>query len=103
MADHKLKNVNVNLNDVPNERCVCGHFAWKVVFLLKKISALVSPSGKETIVPIQIFACDKCGKFSPLFNNLNDTDELPDSSGEPLGASTENNTPPQDTNKLFIS
>jgi hypothetical protein len=28
---------------------------------LRKVSALVSPTGKETIVPMQLFACIKCG------------------------------------------
>jgi hypothetical protein len=28
---------------------------------LKRISALVSPTGKESIVPIQVFSCGNCG------------------------------------------
>tara|TARA_B100001094_G_scaffold40718_1_gene35382 strand:- start:773 stop:937 length:165 start_codon:yes stop_codon:yes gene_type:complete len=30
-------------------------------FFLKKVSALVSPTGKEAIVPIQVFSCGNCG------------------------------------------
>lgn len=29
---------------------------------LKKVSALVSPSGEESIAPIQTFVCTQCGK-----------------------------------------
>ena len=30
-------------------------------FLKKKISALMSPTGKEAIVPIQVYSCGNCG------------------------------------------
>lgn len=40
----------------------CGNAAFTPAFFLKKISALVSPTGKESIVPIQVFTCGSCGK-----------------------------------------
>jgi hypothetical protein len=56
--------------DVVCESCGCHTF--KPVAMLKKISALLSPNGRETIVPIQAFACDKCShvneEFVPKFN-----------------------------------
>lgn len=104
MADARLNNVNVDLNRVPVERCKCGGGTWKIVYLLKKVSALISPTGKETLVPIQIFACDKCDTISPLFSNLNDTDEIQHSKGESMGGSIKNPNEPEQpaTNKLFV-
>ena len=40
----------------------CGNASFIQAFFLKKISALVSPTGKESIVPIQVFTCGSCGK-----------------------------------------
>lgn len=105
MSDARLNNINVDLNKVPTERCKCGHNQWRIVYLIKKVSALVSPTGKETVVPIQIFACDKCGTISPLFKNLNDTDEIPASQGETMGGAIKSaDEPPAPTNtaKLFV-
>ena len=39
----------------------CESEVFQPAFLLRKVSALVSPTGKETIIPVQIFACIKCG------------------------------------------
>lgn len=101
----RLANINIDLNKVPTERCKCGSNQWKIVYLIKKVSALMSPTGKETVVPIQIFACDKCSKVSPMFNNLNDTEEISSSTGETLeGAIAEPKTeePAPNTSKLFV-
>ena len=39
----------------------CGSEIFQPAVLLRRVSALVSPSGKETVMPVQIFACIKCG------------------------------------------
>ena len=39
----------------------CGNVSFIQAFFLKKVSALVSPTGKEAIVPIQVFSCGNCG------------------------------------------
>ena len=39
----------------------CGNASFIQTFFLKRISALVSPTGKESIVPIQVFSCGNCG------------------------------------------
>ena len=39
----------------------CGNASFIQAFFLKKVSALVSPTGKEAIVPIQVFCCGNCG------------------------------------------
>jgi len=39
----------------------CENASFIQTFFLKRISALVSPTGKESIVPIQVFSCGNCG------------------------------------------
>ena len=39
----------------------CGNASFIPAFFLKKISPLMSPTGKEAIVPMQVFSCGNCG------------------------------------------
>ena len=41
----------------------CGNASFIQAFFLKKISALMSPTGKEAIVPMQVFSCGNCGSI----------------------------------------
>ena len=41
----------------------CGNASFIQSFFLKRISPLVSPTGKEAIVPIQVLACGNCGSI----------------------------------------
>ena len=45
----------------------CDNQGFEQVLLLRKVSALVSPTGKETIVPVAVFACSKCGHINKEF------------------------------------
>ena len=46
----------------------CGNITFKEVLTFKKISAILSPTGKEEVVPMPIVACEKCGKVSSIFD-----------------------------------
>ena len=35
--------------------------------MMSKLSALLSPAGKETMIPINVFACAKCGHINSAF------------------------------------
>jgi hypothetical protein len=48
-------------NTTPVKCEACESEVFQPAFLLRKVSALVSPTGKETVVPMQLFACAKCG------------------------------------------
>ena len=39
----------------------CGNASFIPAFFLKKISALMSPTGQEAVVPIQVYSCGNCG------------------------------------------
>tara|TARA_R110002020_G_scaffold349144_1_gene562787 strand:+ start:441 stop:677 length:237 start_codon:yes stop_codon:yes gene_type:complete len=48
----------------------CGNHTFKQTLMLRKLSALVSPNGQETIVPMQVFACEKCGHVNKEFSDV---------------------------------
>jgi hypothetical protein len=60
---------NVDLSsakDVTCEKCASSKF--KEIAFIKRVSALVSPSGKEAIVPVGTFACADCGHVNAEFD-----------------------------------
>jgi hypothetical protein len=48
----------------------CQNLTFQEVLLMKKVSALMSPNGKEGIVPIPTFACVACGYVNEMFRPL---------------------------------
>ena len=48
----------------------CENQTFKQSLLLRKLSALVSPNGQETLVPVQVFACEKCGNVNAEFTDV---------------------------------
>ena len=48
----------------------CKNSTFKQSLLLRKLSALVSPNGQETLVPVQVFACEKCGNVNKEFSDI---------------------------------
>jgi len=60
--------IKVDLKNAINMECeVCQNDHFVPAFIIKKIPALLSPSGQEMIVPIQVFKCDKCHHVNELF------------------------------------
>ena len=59
--------VQVDLKDADTLKCqACGNSIFIQGYVIKKISAIVSPTGKEVIAPIQVFNCGNCGEMLPL-------------------------------------
>ena len=48
----------------------CENQTFKQTLLIRKLSALVSPNGQETIVPMAVFACEKCGHVNSEFSEV---------------------------------
>jgi hypothetical protein len=65
--------------DIVCERC--GNYTFQDVFLFKKVSALLSPTGKTGLVPIQTFACVACGNVNSMF--MADTGAIATSPSDP--------------------
>ena len=48
----------------------CENDTFEQTLMLRKLSAIVSPTNQETIVPVQIFDCKKCGHVNDEFKNI---------------------------------
>lgn len=60
--------MNVDLSKADDVICErCGNYTFQQVMLMKRMSALVSPTGKEAIVPIPTFSCNACGHINKQF------------------------------------
>ena len=54
----------------------CANQTFIGVMMMKRISPIISPTGKEAIVPIQTFACNACGFVNKAFSpTMPDSDE----------------------------
>lgn len=53
----------------PNVACKCGCKTFIPAVALKKVSALVSPTGKEEIMDIPIYVCSKCGEIPSVYKD----------------------------------
>ena len=54
----------------------CGNHTFVAVMMMKRISPIISPTGKEAVVPIQTFACNACGFVNKQFlPSMPDSDE----------------------------
>ena len=61
----KQQQVQVDLKQADTIKCKsCGNYLYIQSFVLKKLSALVSPTGQETMIPVQVFSCGNCGKIA---------------------------------------
>ena len=59
--------VQLDLSDADTMKCQeCENPVFIQAYVIKKISAIVSPTGKEVIAPIQVFNCGNCGEMLPL-------------------------------------
>jgi uncharacterized Zn finger protein len=60
--------INLDLNQAIDIECAnCGNKFFHEVTFFKKISALLSPTGQEGIIPIPTYACLECGNINDEF------------------------------------
>jgi len=72
--------VQVDLRDADTIRCSdCDNFVFIAGFVLKRLSAIVSPTGEEALIPVQVYSCGNCGKVpnSLLDGTGLETDPVP--------------------------
>jgi hypothetical protein len=72
--DGEAPQVKINLNDATDITCNnCGDRRFEPVYLMKRLSKLVSPTGRDEIIPLgppiipPIFACYMCGHINDEF------------------------------------
>ena len=66
--EQKGLNVNIKPEDLEDVCCEkCGGQIFTPAFLFKKVSAVLSPNGKASMIPLNVFKCDACGHINQDF------------------------------------
>ena len=61
----------IDMSQTTSIKCEkCENSTFKQTLLIRKLSALVSPNGQETVIPVAVFACEKCGHVNTEFENM---------------------------------
>ena len=68
MNNPNEQQMNIDFSQTTAEVCEkCENDTFQQVYQMRKLSALLSPAGKESMIPIQVFACTKCGNINKGF------------------------------------
>jgi hypothetical protein len=68
MKPLKRPAAKVDLGQAETMKCdECDNYLFLTSYVLKRISPLVSPTGEEGIVPIQVYSCGNCGHVPSKF------------------------------------
>ena len=63
------REMNVDISQTSEMKCdKCENNTFKQTMMLRKMSAIVSPNGQETIIPMAVFACEKCNHVNEEFS-----------------------------------
>jgi hypothetical protein len=73
MNNPQQPQMNVDFSQTTAEICEsCENETFVQVYRMRKLSALLSPTGQPTMIPIQVFACAKCGHINKGFQPKED-------------------------------
>ena len=68
MNNTQQPQMNVDFSQTTAEICEkCENDTFQQVYQMRKLSALLSPTGQEAMIPIQVFCCAKCGNIKKGF------------------------------------
>ena len=68
MNNPNEQQMNIDFSQTTAEVCEkCENDTFQQVYQMRKLSALLSPTGQESMIPIQVFACTKCGNINKGF------------------------------------
>ena len=70
MARQKLPQteVKVDLSKADTIKCEdCGNYLFITAHVIKRLSAIISPTGQEAMIPVQVYSCGNCGKVPKMF------------------------------------
>ena len=60
--------VSVDLSNADTIKCDdCGNYLFIQANVIKRISPIMSPTGQEALVPVQVYSCGNCGKVPKMF------------------------------------
>jgi len=62
----------IDMKQTSSVKCEkCDNQTFKQTMILRKLSALLAPNGQETLIPVGVFACEKCGHVNSEFADIN--------------------------------
>ena len=68
MNNPQQQQMQVDISQTTEEVCEsCGNDTFTQVYKIRKLSALLSPTGQPTMIPMQVFTCAKCGHINKGF------------------------------------
>ena len=68
MNKEQQPQMKVDFSQTTTETCEsCENDTFTQVFQMRKLSALLSPTGQEAMIPVQVYACAKCGYINKGF------------------------------------
>nr|BAR35074.1 hypothetical protein [uncultured Mediterranean phage uvMED] len=64
----------ISIEDTESIKCDdCGNYSFIKSYFIRRISPIVSPTGQEALVPIEVFSCGNCGKVPDSMMPANDS------------------------------
>ena len=67
-----MQNVQIDINKTEGLKCACGNETFTKVIFLRKISALLSPTGKAELIPMPAYKCERCKNIVDVQQLLTD-------------------------------
>ena len=65
----RMQTMMNSVYESPTVVCKCGSKIFHEAVVLKKVSALVTGTGREELIPIPVYVCDKCGEIPEEFTS----------------------------------
>ena len=60
--------MNINPTELEDVKCdKCENFTFVQVALMKRLPSVISPTGKETFMPMNVFSCAVCNHINETF------------------------------------
>ena len=68
MNNPQQPQMNIDFSQTTAEVCEkCENDTFTQVYKMRKLSALLSPAGKPSMIPMPVFACAKCNNINSAF------------------------------------
>ena len=68
MNNPQQPQMQVDMSQTTAEICEkCENDTFTQVYKIRKLSALLSPAGKTSMIPMQVFSCAKCNHINSAF------------------------------------
>ena len=60
--------VKVDLTKADTIKCDdCGNYLFITAHVIKRLSPIISPTGQEALIPVQVYSCGNCGAVAEGF------------------------------------